>query len=197
MPASNIRSTSSRCAASRHYPVLENMSDDDTQKEHNVRRRSSKKPRSRREGSSSHEKKTVEGDESCNAKNEKKSRKSSRRTPEMSRKMVREDSMTSSCDSMSGLSVSSQLTASSTLSRSRRSATSLTNRIEMASIVDSIRAQRDEVKTIAQSSAEAIKMKLDADFEEQRQAILLKWKAMDNERKSRTCIKVQPYALHA
>ncbi len=197
MPAPNNRSSSSRRATRHNSPVPGKMIEDDIKKEQDVRHRSSKKSRSHCGRSSLNEKNPVDVDESCNAKNLKKSKKSSRRTRAMSCDMVREYSSASFADSLSGSSTSTQLTASSSLSRSRRSAISLTNRLEMASILDSIRAQRDERNTIAQSSASAIKMKLDEDFEKHRQAILLKWKAMDKERKSRTCLRAQPFAMQA
>ena len=65
---------------------------------------------------------------------------------------------------------------------------SLTNRYEMASILDDIRTQKEEIEQNSKSCAEALKMKLDTDFEAQRQAMLAKWKAMSMERKIRRCV---------
>ena len=135
----------------------------------------------------------LEVDESSNAKkNKKKSRKqkSTRRTANISSSsccVELEDSRASITDSVSNISMSTELTMSSSLSRFRRNTTSRMNRHEMASILDGIRAHRKHIETNYQLCIEAVKMKVDADFEEQRQAILLKWKAMSIERKSKHC----------
>lgn len=180
------------------YPALGKIIDHDAITKVNRRSRNSfQKSHCPDEVCSSSKLESMEREISCikaNKKKKKKSRKSSRRSTSKSN-MVREDSLTSfvshtsecrSCHQSSMNSTEAQMVEiPSSLNHSKWSAVSLTNRYEMISILEGIRAQREQVEVKGQFYKAAVKIALDKYFEEQRRVILWKWKAMDIERKSR------------
>ncbi|KAI2491199.1 hypothetical protein MHU86_23367 [Fragilaria crotonensis] len=146
-------------------------------------------------GSSSTKVESNEREASCNdaKKKKKKSRRSNRRSTS-NNNMVREDCLTTFISNTSELRSCHQSMDStqaqvaemqSSPNRSKRSTMSLTNRYEMTSILEGIRAQRDDIEMKGQYHKSAAKVTLEAYLEEQRRVILWKWRAMELERKSR------------
>ncbi|KAI2492977.1 hypothetical protein MHU86_21573 [Fragilaria crotonensis] len=153
-------------------------------------------------GSSSTKVESNEREASCNKaekKKKKKSRRSNRRSTS-NNNMVREDSLTtfisntSECRSCHQSMDSTQAQVAemqSSPNRSKRNAMSLTNRYEMTSILEGIRAQRDDIEMKGQFHKSAVKVTLEAYLEEQRRVILWKWRAMELERKSRAAAQLE------
>ena len=187
MSASPTRYTTSPSTEHHNSPVL-GKTIDDAEKKRTKRLRKSKKSTLRCEGSpSSTKKRSSELDEYCNIKMNMDQLRTTKSRKQWERCTLGQNgSLTSSTNSVSCASTSAETTTSSSSIRSRRSAVSLTNRYEMAMIVDCIRTQREDIEK--NGCAAAIKIKLAAYFEEQRRAILLKWKAMNMGRRSRCCM---------